>query len=189
MLAELPFGHNKRFGSHVNTLTNYFIGGWQVSPFVQLTSGSPFDVTIAGQNGVSVRPNLVSKANLYLHPTPANGYDVLNPYDFAAPAVNAAGYYTAPGNTHKNEFRGSSYSNLSMSVFKDFPIHGTIVAQLRGQFYNLFNSPAFAPPSNTQLPQTIPAQPAGQPPYTFANLTNVDYFSQRLTEMAFRIQF
>ena len=61
MLAELPFGHNKMYGGHVNTFTNYLIGGWQISPFLQLTSGSPFDVTIAGSGGgPSVRPNLVS---------------------------------------------------------------------------------------------------------------------------------
>ena len=132
------------FASHVNTFTNYLIGGWQVSPFLQLTSGSPFDITIAGSRtvGPSVRPNLVDKGNLHLHPTPANNYDILNPNDFAAPATNAGGFYTAPGNVHKNQFRGSNYSNLSMSVFKDFPIHGTVVAQLRGQFYNLLNSPA-----------------------------------------------
>jgi hypothetical protein len=76
-----------------------------------------------------------------------------------------------------------------MSVFKDIPIHKDIVAQIRGQFYNLFNSPAFAPPSNTQLPAGLAAPTPGAAPYTFSNLTNVDYFSQRLTELAFRIQF
>ena len=191
MLGELPFGRGKMFATHINTFTNYFIGGWQVSPFLQLTSGSPFDVTIAssGSGGPSVRPNLVSRSNLYVKPTAANNYDVLNPYDFAGPATNAGGFYIAPGNTHKNEWRGSNYSNLSMSIFKDIPIHDRIVAQLRGQFYNLLNSPAFAPPSNTQLPAGLAAQTPGQPPYAFANLTNVDYFSQRLTELAFRIQF
>jgi hypothetical protein len=191
MLAELPFGRGKMFGSHINGFTNYIIGGWQVSPFLQLNSGSPFDVTIASptSGGPSVRPNLVSSSNLYLKPTPANNYDVLNPYDFAGPATNAGGFYIAPGNTHKNEWRGSSYSNLSMSIFKDIPIHERIVAQLRGQFYNLLNSPAFAPPSNTQLPAGLAPQTPGQAPYAFTNLTNVDYFSQRLTELAFRIQF
>jgi len=150
-----------------------------------LTSGSPFDVSIASTgSGPSVRPNLTSTANLHLHPTPANNYQILNKNDFSAPATNlVTGYYLAPGNVHKNQFRGSGYSDLSLSVFKDIPIHDNIVAQLRGQFYNVFNSPAFAPPSNTQL--------AGTPSTTgtFANLTNVDYFAQRLTEIAFRIQF
>jgi hypothetical protein len=191
MLGELPFGHNKMFGSHVNTFTNYFIGGWQISPFVQLTSGSPFDISVGGSNnGPSVRPNLVSTTNLHLHPTPANNYQILNAADFAAPATNAGGFYIAPGNVHKNQFRGSSYSNLSMSIFKDIPIHDKIVAQLRGQFYNLFNSPAFAPPSDTGLPAGFngPATTAANLP-TFSNLNYVDYFSQRLTELAFRIQF
>jgi hypothetical protein len=190
MLAELPFGHNKMFAGNVNSFVNTIIGGWQISPFLQLTSGSPFDITIAPSgNGPSVRPNLVSAANLHLHPTAANNYDILNPYDFAAPATNAGGYYIAPGNVHKNEFRGSAYSNLSMSVFKDIPIHKQVVAQIRGQFYNLFNSPAFAPPSNTQLPAGLQPAAPGAAPYTFSNLNYVDYFSQRLTELAFRIQF
>ncbi len=190
MLAELPFGHNKRFAANVNSFTNELIGGWQISPFVQLTSGSPFDVTIAGSGGgPSVRPNLLGTANLHLHPTPANNYDTLNPYDFSAPATNAGGFYTAPGNTHKNEFRGSNYSNVSMSIFKDIPLHKEIVAQIRGQFYNLLNSPAFAPPANTQLPAGLAPQANGAAPYTFSNLNYIDYFSQRLTELAFRIQF
>ena len=77
-----------------------------------------------------------------------------------------------------------------MSIFKDIPIHDKIVAQLRGQFYNLFNSPAFAPPSDTGLPAGFngPATTAANLP-TFSNLNYVDYFSQRLTELAFRIQF
>ncbi len=190
MLAEVPFGHGKRFGGNVNKLVDYALGGFQISPFLQLTSGSPFDVTIAGTGGgPSVRPNLLGTANLYVKPTPANNYNILNPYAFSAPATNAGGYFIAPGNVHKNQFRGSNYSNLSMSVFKDFPIHNEIKAQIRGQFYNLLNSPAFAPPSNTQLPNALPAQAAGTPTYTFSNLNYIDYFSQRLTEVALRIQF
>jgi hypothetical protein len=190
MLAELPFGHNKRFGGHVNPVVNSVIGGWQISPFVQLTSGSPFDVTISGSGGgPSVRPNLTTTSHLHLHPTPANNYDILNPYDFSAPATNAGGFYVAPGNTHKNEFRGSGYSNFSMSIFKDIPIHKDVVAQIRGQFYNLLNSPAFAPPSNTQLPVGLTPPAANTAPYTFSNLNYIDYFSQRLTEVAVRIQF
>jgi hypothetical protein len=189
MLAELPFGHNKMFAGHVNSFVNALIGGWQVSPFVQLTSGSPFDVTMSG-SGPSIRPNLTTNAGpLHLHPTPANNYDLLNPYDFSAPATNAGGYYIAPGNTHKNEFRGSNYSNLSMSIFKDIPIHKEVVAQIRGQFYNLLNSPAFAPPGNTTLPAGLAPPAPGAAPYTFSNLNYIDYFSQRLTEVALRIQF
>ena len=189
LLGELPFGRGKLFASHVNSFVNSIIGGFQVSPFLQLTSGSPFDVTIAGQGGVTVRPNLVNTGNLYLHPSPANNYDVLNPLDFAAPATNTGGFYIAPGNTHKNQFRGSNYSNLSMSVFKDIPIHDQIKVQLRGQFYNLLNSPSFSTPSNTQLPAGFSAASMGASTLTFANLNYINYFSQRLTEIAFRIQF
>jgi hypothetical protein len=192
MLAELPFGRGKKFASNVNRGVDYLIGGWQISPFVQLTSGSPFDVSVgASGSGPSVRPNLVSTSHLYVKPTPANSYEILNPADFAAPPTNTTtGAYIGVGNVHKNEFRGSNYSNVSMSVFKDFPIFKEVKGQLRGQVYNLFNSPAFAPPSNTGLPANFngPATPASSLP-TFSNLTNVDYFSQRLVELAVRISF
>ncbi len=192
MLAELPFGQGKRFASHVNRAVDYLIGGWEVSPFLQLTSGSPFDVSVGASTGPSVRPNLVSTANLYLKPTAANGYEVLNPADFAAPAVNALGAYVSVGNVHKNQFRSSNYSNLSMSAFKDFKIVEGVKGQVRGQVYNLFNSPAFAPPGNTGLPTNFngPAAVAsGQTLPTFTNITNTDYFSQRLVELAVRISF
>jgi hypothetical protein len=192
MLAELPFGQGKRFAGHVNRTVDYLIGGWQLSPFLQLTSGSPFDINVGGSNGgPSVRPNLVSTSNLHLHPTPANSYQILNAADFVAPATNSVtGAYTTVGNVHKNQFRGSNYSNLSLSLFKDIHIYHEVTAQLRGQVYNLFNSPAFAPPSNTGLPAGFngPATAASKLP-TFANLNYVDYFSQRLTEVSFRIQF
>jgi hypothetical protein len=185
MLAELPFGRGKMFASHVNHFVNEIIGGFQISPFLQLTSGTPYDVQINAPsgNGPSVRPNLFGNVNPYIKPNAGNAYSTLNQNVFSAPAVNAAGIYTAVGNVHKNEFRASNYSNLSMSVFKDIPIYKSVVAQLRGQFYNVFNSPAFAPPSNTTL-NSSPSTTSN-----FANLTNIDYFSQRLTELSFQIHF
>ncbi len=192
MLGELPFGRGKKFASHVNHAVNYFIGGWQISPFLQLSSGSPFDISVgASGSGPSVRPNLINRGSLFLHPSVNNQFQVLNAADFAAPAVNPATQaYLTVGNVHKNQFRGSNYSNLSMSIFKDIPFTDRIVGQIRGQFYNVFNSPAFAPPSNTSLPANWTGTAgAGQTPPTFANLTNTDYFSQRLTELSFRIQF
>ena len=191
MLAELPFGHGKMFGSHVNRAVDYVIGGWQVAPFLQLTSGSPFDISVgAAGSGPSVRPNLVSLSNLYVKPTAANNYQVLNAADFAAPPVNAAGVYATVGNVHKNQFRSSNYSNLSMSAFKDFTLFENVKGQLRGQVYNLFNSPAFAPPGNTGLPANFngPGTATANLP-TFTNITNVNYFSQRLVELAVRISF
>jgi hypothetical protein len=47
-VAELPFGKGKMYGSHVNKLTNEFIGGWQLTTVFRTTSGFPGSV----QNGV-----------------------------------------------------------------------------------------------------------------------------------------
>ncbi len=38
---DLPFGHGKRFASHVNRLTDEIIGGWQINGEYQFQSGTP----------------------------------------------------------------------------------------------------------------------------------------------------
>jgi hypothetical protein len=177
-LAELPFGRGKHFGANVSRPVDYLIGGWQLSPFVVWASGTPFDVTApASQGGVDVRPDLVGVP--YQNPTPANGYQFLNPAAFAAPPLNAQGIYTRVGNVHKNEFYGPITDSVSLSLFKDVPITERVKAQLRGQVYNLLNSPQFANPSNLNLSSGS----------SFAVLNYINYRSERETELALRITF
>jgi hypothetical protein len=65
-LYELPFGRNKMFASNVNSVVNEFIGGWQLSPVVNLSSGLPFTLSVnncgdfipqGGQSNVPCFPN------------------------------------------------------------------------------------------------------------------------------------
>lgn len=177
-LAELPFGRDKHFGANVSRPVDYVIGGWQLSPFVVWASGTPFDVMApTSQGGVDVRPDLVG--NPYQAPTPANGYQFLNPKAFASPSVNAQGIYTRVGNVHRNQFYGPITDTVSLSLFKDVPITERVKAQLRGQVYNLLNSPQFANPSNLNLSSGS----------SFAVLNYINYRSERETELAFRITF
>ena len=46
-LYELPFGRNKMFGSNVNGVVNQIIGGWQLSPILNYSSGLPFTLSLA----------------------------------------------------------------------------------------------------------------------------------------------
>ena len=48
MVAELPFGTNKRFLSGANPFTNALVGGWQISTIWRQSSGLPASVGDGG---------------------------------------------------------------------------------------------------------------------------------------------
>lgn len=152
-LIEVPYGRGKRWGSSTNKGLDYFVGGWQLSPFVQIGSGTPFDLTVKGSptQGVNNRPDLIGSPEIGIKKDFANtlsGFTYLNSAAFTDPPLNAAGVYSRIGTVHRNQFYGPGYNTTGLSVFKDIPITERIVSQIRGQAYNLFNHPQFANPSN-----------------------------------------
>jgi hypothetical protein len=131
------------------------IGGFQFSPFVQIGSGTPFDLTVNAADtnvqGPAGRPDLVGVPDIGLKKDYANvvaGFSYLNQAAFAHPPANAADIYFRVGTVHRNEFYGPGYNTTGLSIFKDIPIKGRVTSQIRGQSYNIFNHPQFANPSN-----------------------------------------
>ncbi len=154
-LLEVPYGRGRKYGSTIPKALDYVVGGYQFSPFVQIGSGTPFDLTVnnpSSSQGPDNRPDLVGNPMIGLEKNYANagttGFTYLNRAAFADPPVNAAGIYYRPGTVHRNEFYGPGYNTTGLSIFKDIPITERIQSQIRGQAYNLFNHPQFANPSN-----------------------------------------
>ena len=92
---ELPIGPGKRFLSG-KTIVNSLAGGWQISPLLTYASGTPLEVTVAGNplfNQVdtpSNRPNIVSGQTLELSNYSSlvkQGLPVLNPLAFSDPGL------------------------------------------------------------------------------------------------------
>lgn len=78
-----------------------------------------------------------------------------NPAAFAIPAV-APGQPTPPpgvslatmfGNSSRGSLRGPATYNTDFSVLKDFKFGERVALQLRGEIFNLFNTPQFALPN------------------------------------------
>ena len=153
-LIEVPYGRGRRYGAHISKGLDYLVGGWQFSPFVQIGSGTPFDLTVnAGSStlGPGNRPDLIGLPDIGLKKDFADiatGFPYLNVAAFAHPPINAAGVYTRVGTVHRNEFYGPGYNTTGLSIFKDIPITHGVTSQIRGQSYNIFNHPQFANPSN-----------------------------------------
>ena len=60
------------------------------------------------------------------------------------------------GNTPRNLFYGPGQKNLDLSVVKFIPLKETVRAELRAEFFNLFNWTNFANPnSNIAVPATF----------------------------------
>jgi hypothetical protein len=151
-LIEVPFGRGRHYGSKINRGLDYVLGGWQLSPFVSMGTGTPFDLTTqSSSDGTPNRPDLIGNPEIGLKKDFANtvtGFSYLNQAAFTDPPVNAAGAYTRVGTVHRNEFYGPGYDTTGISVFKDIRITGRVMSQLRAQSYNIFNHPQFANPSN-----------------------------------------
>jgi hypothetical protein len=153
-LLEVPYGRGRKFGSHINKGLDYVIGGYQISPFVQMGTGTPFDLTTnaaSGAQGPGNRPDLIGNPRIGLtkdFATVGSGFTYLNAAAFVNPPANAAGVYSRVGTVHRNEFYGPGYNTTGLSIFKDIPITERIKSQIRGQSYNIFNHPQFANPSN-----------------------------------------
>jgi hypothetical protein len=49
----------------------------------------------------------------------------------------------------RNILNGPGFFNLDFSIFRRFPIKETIAAELRGEAYNLTNTPQYARPNTT----------------------------------------
>jgi hypothetical protein len=125
--------------------------GWQANSIITVQSGRPINVLTsnAGINFDYVqRPDLVPGVNPILSNwSPTTGY--LNPLAFQDPAITASdpnGYF---GNLGRDQIFGPGFWNLDFSLTKNFQLRERFMLQLRAEFFNIFNHPNFALPSNS----------------------------------------
>ncbi len=186
-LIEIPYGRGRKYGANLNRGLDYLIGGFQFSPFVQIGSGTPFDLSVQSANGVPDRPDLIGNPQVGLRKTYATasgaGFQYINTAAFGNPPVNAGGYYYRAGTVHRNEFYGPGYNTTGLSVFKSIRITDRVNSEIRGQSYNLFNHPQFGNPVNTQFAAV------GASNSSTAVINSTRFRSARELELAYRITF
>jgi len=157
-LYEFPIGRGRRFFSDLPTWANTLVGGWNLSNIATLQSGLPFTPTISGDvanTGVgNQRPNVVGQPSL-VRDANCWFYNPRNPTcarlsssgvtAFAVPAT-----YTY-GNGGINTLRADGLVQFDLSLIKNFRFTDTKSVEFRASFYNIFNHPTFAAPSNTNI--------------------------------------
>jgi hypothetical protein len=162
-IYEIPF-----HSSHA--LLRKMLSGWQVSETAFLHSGVPFSVLsapyTANNNGIfqgngPQYANRVPGVPLY-HKDPISGVTQtgsrqwLNPDAFASvvdPSTGACAGGDSPahcqfGNSGRNNYRGPHFTYSEVYLTKKIPITEHVTVRFDTQFFNVFNHPNFALPSN-----------------------------------------
>jgi hypothetical protein len=159
---ELPFGPGKRFLQATGPM-RWVTGGWQLNGIVSLYSGQAFtpflsfDPTNTGSGGP--RPDRVGNPYNFSGSPCGSQQSVncwYNPSAFAFPATAPSqptpppgtSYATMFGNAGRGSLRGPAFYDTDFSVFKDFKFKEKTQLELRGEIFNLFNTPQFALPNN-----------------------------------------
>jgi len=118
--------------------------GWQLGGILTLQTGQPFSVlTGQGLSGTGLgndRPDVVGDPN-------AGPHSVQRWFNTSAFVLNQPLTF---GDAGRNIVTAPGYSAFDFSVLKNMRFHERFNAQFRAEFFNVFNHPAFAVPSNIQ---------------------------------------
>jgi hypothetical protein len=164
---DLPFGRGKAFASGANKVVNAVIGGWSVSPIVTFRTGFPMPVSGASdESGTFSRG---PRANCNSLPkitgeTPIAGTTggfqwFTNNGNFTNPGVGSFGTCAV----QLGGLRGPHYTDVDLSIHKDFSITERFKLQFRTDFINAFNHVQANAP-NMGLGSTMGQVTSAQPP-------------------------
>ena len=151
-IYELPFGQNKKYMQSGPGM--WILGGWQINGILSFATGQPIDITSPNSTlntpGNNNTPNWfgpgpipilhgIGTGQAWFQNTKCSATVTSN--CFAQPA---AGTF---GNLNKNPIDGPGYSNLDLSIFRNFKITERFTLQFRGEGISILNHAQFGNPS------------------------------------------
>ncbi len=170
-IYELPFGRGKLFGKNASGVVNGVIGGWEVSPIVSFHTGWPLPVYGAQDNsgtfGRGARADcngVPSIENTFLPGVGRQWFN--NTGQFSNPAIGSFGDCSP----QLSDLRSPHYSDVDLSLHKDFPITERFRLQFRTDFINTFNHVQLNAPNmglslgTPTIPSTMGQITNAQPP-------------------------
>ena len=126
------------------------VEGWQVNAILQYFDGLPFSVISANGvgDGLTPRAELVpGDGNGSLPTNKRTIHEWFNTSAFVSVPLTGPLANGQWGNSGRNILQGPGTKNIDFSVFKNFQVAESKVLQIRGEFFNLFNTPQFNNPS------------------------------------------
>ena len=147
LVYEVPVGKGRKYGSSMHPVVQAMVGGWEVSGIIRFSSGLP--LRLVAPNGLSAYGFNILNARV------ANLKDLnvdqrVPERWFNTTAVTAPAPFTL-GNAPRfsPNLRADGTHHADVNLAKNFQIKERLRAQLRGEFYNLTNTPQFSAPGLT----------------------------------------
>jgi hypothetical protein len=142
--AELPFGSGHLF-LHDGGLASAIAGGWKINGVVSKFTGLPF-TPIASATSLNAAFNTQVANQIKSNVATLGGIGKFATYfdtTAFAPVTTAAF-----GNAGRNSLRGPGHGDLDLGISRIFPITEHAHLELRGEGFNITNTPFFAVPGN-----------------------------------------
>jgi hypothetical protein len=139
---DLPFGPGKRFANQ-GGIVGYIVGGWEVSQITSWQTGYPFTVLgtdFSNTNSLSPRPNRTCSG--------IGQKSLTNWFDQSCFSVAGSAANPTFGNSRRNILNAPGLSNTDLAILRHFPVENKFDIEFRSEFFNAWNHPFFAPPSN-----------------------------------------
>lgn len=173
-LYKLPFGNGQKYGAGASYPVNLLIGGWQVNLIGHLATGTPFDLSVSGNNDGD-RPDVIKPLT---YPKTLTAW--FDTSAFAAPptvTANGVNVFTRLGTLRRNQVYGPGSRGADLSLQKNIPLRNRFVLELHGDAFNITNTPQFTNPD------------AGFYDANFGKITSTQSNSQRELQLAARLSF
>lgn len=143
-LYQLPFGKGKPFINQ-GGLAAHVLSNWQFNGIYRYATGTPFtataDATACNCPGNGNFADAVAPVQILGGIGPNQAW--FSTSSFAVPGPNRF------GTAGRNTIRGPHLSNYDLSLFRGFAVTERLKLELRGEFYNLTNSPHFSNPNGS----------------------------------------
>jgi hypothetical protein len=141
---QLPVGHGHKYLNH--GAAGAIIGGWQLGGNLSRYSGLPFSV------GTSAALNAPGQSNSANQVNPV--VKIMGGHDAKTPYFDGTAFANPPngvlGSTGRDILIGPGLFNLDANVSRIFSFkEGKVTFQLRGEGFNLTNTPTFSNPNTT----------------------------------------
>jgi hypothetical protein len=137
-------------------VVRYLVNNWQASGLFQTRSGDPLTIASSSNNSSGSgqnRDRAILIGNPYggsACPATAHCKSFLNPASFQNnPAPTASNPAPNYGSIVKGSFIGPRYTDVDMSIARNFPFTESAALQFRAEYFNLFNHTNFGDPGTT----------------------------------------
>jgi hypothetical protein len=142
--AELPFGRGHYFLSG-RGLASGILGGWKVNAIISAYTGLPFTPTASAASlNAPFNTQVANQINPHVATLGGIGKSATWFDTTAFAPVTTANFGTAS----RNSLRGPGAADLDLGLARGFALTERFRFELRGEAFNLTNTPAFANPAN-----------------------------------------